>query len=435
MISSDESLAGQVTIARLTAEAADGRLQLRWCIPKHLYRRPRRHQTIAQHAEYNRFRIWLREAPELFGRDPIMPHAEDPTPSTGELVCAGPIAPRHGRWYEWTFPGVRIGQTYRCYVSGAEGLPAGPVPVKIRDPRVWWTAEILERRLAQFTEACPVPFDRDIIGHTRLGRPIPVLRIGAGEVTVVLAAAVHPGESGPELLLGAVRHLVETDPRLLDQVRLLVVPCANPDSRERLAKGHPFYIRTNAGGVDLNRNFDDNWLQVSQSYGESSDDPGGETWRGPSPVSEPESRALRDLCEAQPPHAVIAYHWVGGISAPPMNYHMGIYDWDDWDQRDTAYERRAREFANVYGCAFFDTAEPEPWYPLPSIAPGSFEGWAARRFGALGYAMEGGRDPDSCQAGLDAVSPELLDQFARRHAKALGAFIHCLAAKESAKTL
>jgi hypothetical protein len=267
--------------------------------------------------------------------------------------------------------------------------------------------------------------ERQTIGYSRLGKSIDALFLGDGEIPVILTAAVHPSETGPELLLGAVEQLL-ADGNVPAQFRLIVVPCANPDSRDRFARGCPFNIRTNAAGVDLNRNFEDNWSQVSDAYGERSDEPVGDTWRGPAPASEPETRALRDLCEAHPPAAMIAYHWMGGVSAPPMNHHLGIYSWDDWDDRDVAYEKRCQAAANAYGCGFFETAEPEPWYPHPSVQPGTFEGWVHRRFGVPGYAMEGGREDLSRVGNRDAVTPEVMAEFTRRHAQGLAAFLHHL---------
>lgn len=411
------------TLSLFTATCHAGRIQLQWCIPKGLYKRPVRHKVVPQLPQYDTFRIWCASWDHEYSRDPYQPRAGANMPEDSQLVHEGPLTPQFGRRFAWTSELMEIGRCYAFYVACAGGPVAGPAIVKVRDPEVWWTCEETRRRITRFVERCPVPVERHIVGSSRMGRDIEALFLGAGSRTVVLAAAVHPGESGPELLLGMLEKMTRARPDLFTGFQVIVVPCVNPDSRERLAHGHPVYLRTNAAGVDLNRNFDDNWSLVSEAYGERSDEPASETWRGPEAFSEPESRALRDLCESHPPAAVIAYHWMGGISAPPMNHHLGIYSWDDWDQRNVPYEQRCKQAANAYGCAYYKTPDPEPWYPHPSIQPGSFEGWVAMRFGTPGYAMEGGRDEDSRLGQRDAVTPTVLQAHAERHSHGLAAFL------------
>ena len=74
---------------------------------------------------------------------------------------------------------------------------------------------------------------------------------------------------------------------------LLVLEDANPDGRAA-------HTRTNAHGVDLNRNF------PARNF-----DPSNPTYGGV-PLSQPESRALHDLIVAEHPQLVIACHsWRG----------------------------------------------------------------------------------------------------------------------------
>ena len=62
-------------------------------------------------------------------------------------------------------------------------------------------------------------------------------------------------------------------------VDLWLVPTMNPD-------GAAADVRTNAHAVDLNRNFPRYWRSAGA---------GTATWSGPSPASEPETRALQAL--------------------------------------------------------------------------------------------------------------------------------------------
>ena len=94
------------------------------------------------------------------------------------------------------------------------------------------------------------------LGHSLDGQPIDCLEVGEGPVQVWLYARQHPGESMAEWWMeGALDTLTDpADPvgrTLRQQCRLHLVPNANPDGSRR---GH---LRTNAAGVNLNREWAD----------------------------------------------------------------------------------------------------------------------------------------------------------------------------------
>ena len=76
----------------------------------------------------------------------------------------------------------------------------------------------------------------------------------------------------------------------------MIIPCANPDG---LLDGHTNngFGRCNAGGIDLNRDFDEGHypFQNARNY-------------TPEPFSAAESRALRDLYWAYKPEVVMDFH-------------------------------------------------------------------------------------------------------------------------------
>lgn len=97
--------------------------------------------------------------------------------------------------------------------------------------------------------------DYRCLGVTLDGQPIDCLDIGAGPLQVWLYARQHPGETMAEWWMeGALESLADpansVGRELRGRCRFHVVPNANPDGSRR---GH---LRTNAIGVNLNREWD-----------------------------------------------------------------------------------------------------------------------------------------------------------------------------------
>jgi hypothetical protein len=91
---------------------------------------------------------------------------------------------------------------------------------------------------------------------------------------------------------------------LRERAELWIAPCLNPDGYartfEQAGRGRLAELRTNAHGVDLNRNYPlpsgraTRWLP-----GAGSTRPGDATYRGPAPLSEPEAAGLAALCRSE----------------------------------------------------------------------------------------------------------------------------------------
>jgi len=123
--------------------------------------------------------------------------------------------------------------------------------------------------------------DRSIVAH-RLGP------VDAAEIYLVLGQMHGDERAGVDV---ARRHLLHlAAPR---GVQLWVIPTMNPD-------GHADDRRTNARGVDLNRNFPSrDW--VRQNFGTR-------YYSGPEPMSEPESLAVKRFLDDLAPRTVISVH-------------------------------------------------------------------------------------------------------------------------------
>lgn len=138
----------------------------------------------------------------------------------------------------------------------------------------------------------------------------------------VLYTALHHAREpiGVQQLLFFMWYLLEnyeTDPLvkyLVDNSELYFVPVINPDGyvynelTNPLGGGNWRKNRRNTGaayGVDLNRNYGYMWGLDDQG---SSPDPNEETYRGSAAFSEPETRNIRDFCNAHSFRLCLNYH-------------------------------------------------------------------------------------------------------------------------------
>ena len=129
---------------------------------------------------------------------------------------------------------------------------------------------------------------RFTIGHSVDGRPIYAWSYGPDRAArkVLVVGCIHGNECAGFAILAALRHS-----RLPAGVQLWLVPEFNPD-------GTAADSRQNAHGVDLNRNFPYRWQPISDPTYDS----------GPSPASEPETRAVMAFVRRIRPAVSIWYH-------------------------------------------------------------------------------------------------------------------------------
>jgi len=139
------------------------------------------------------------------------------------------------------------------------------------------------------------------------------------KLRVLVAGAIH----GDELSSASVAlhwiGLAKDGPRLAQPVHWRFIPVLNPDG---LLARPP--RRTNAHGVDLNRNFPTpNWERDAPLYWDQRTRKDPRRWPGPRPLSEPESRFLHQQMEQFRPHLIVAIHAPYGVldfdgpSVPP----------------------------------------------------------------------------------------------------------------------
>jgi murein tripeptide amidase MpaA len=156
----------------------------------------------------------------------------------------------------------------RAETSWDEKADGGTLTIRYRpDTDICWFAYFAPYSMERHHDlvaaaATSEGVDYRCLGYSLEGQPIDCLEMGEGPVQVWLYARQHPGESMAEWWMeGALEAL--TDPAdpvarvLRRRCRLHVVPNANPDGS---CRGH---LRTNAIGVNLNREWDKPTLERS----------------------------------------------------------------------------------------------------------------------------------------------------------------------------
>jgi murein tripeptide amidase MpaA len=224
------------------------------------------------------------------------------------------------------------------------------------------------------------------LGLTLDGRSVECLDLGEGNKQVWLYARQHPGESMAEWWAeGALEMLCDaTDPvarKLLQMCRFHIVPNCNPDGSVR---GH---LRTNAAGVNLNRE-----------------------WDNPTAERSPEVLAIRNAMDETGVDFAMDVH---GDEAIPANFlagFEGIPSWKDEQGADfqryrAILERRTPDFQTRLG--------------YPASAPGKANlsmstNQVAERFGACAMTLEMPfKDHDPMPDPAQGWSPERSKLLAR----------------------
>lgn len=258
------------------------------------------------------------------------------------------------------------------------------------------------------------------IGQSVLGREIYCLSLGNEDRPAVLyAGAFHGTEhiTSPLLLRFVERLCRAWDNRaplsqmnvglILKEHHLLFVPRVNPDGCEialhgaqgalemgdRLSRlcGRDFSRwNANANGVDINHNFDAGWERLRQMeraagiFG-----PGARQYGGPSPESEPETKALTQLCRERCVSHVLAFHSQG----------EEIY----W-RYGSRTPRRSKKMAEIFSASSGYAQEA----PIGLASHGGFKDWFIQEMGRPGFTFEVGKgtNPLPCEQ-LDSIYERL----------------------------
>lgn len=134
----------------------------------------------------------------------------------------------------------------------------------------------------------PVVHGAAVLGASVEGRPVVAERFGDAGPVVLVFAAIHGNEVPAQQVVERLRSGLLARPERLAGLRLVLATLINPD-------GFVATTRTNAHGVDLNRNFAASNFEPSPTY-------------GPSALSEPESAVVARMVEEVDPAVIVSIH-------------------------------------------------------------------------------------------------------------------------------
>lgn len=262
------------------------------------------------------------------------------------------------------------------------------------------------------------------IGKSLCGREIHCLKIGPNNDPVLFASASHGIEWLTSLLvlifadqIGEAYHK-NSDisgtkiKESLDQHGLIIVPCVNPDGVEISINGAqaagPYESlinqimdnkpatswQANARGVDINHNFNANWYELHSLEAENGiTGPAPTRYGGPFPESEPETKALVNLCQNVNFRHVVAFHSQG----------EEIY----WE-----YGKNTPEISKTIGQQMAALSGYTLSAPKGLAIGGGFKDWFIEKFAKPGFTVEIGEGKNPLPlSDINKIYPQLKDML------------------------
>jgi murein peptide amidase A len=135
--------------------------------------------------------------------------------------------------------------------------------------------------------------EQRLLGHSVLGRPITEFQFGSGSDVILILGGMEGDEAVGSYVVDRLIANLEGSAQFADGIKAVLVPRLNPDGLAR-------NTRTNAHGVDINRNF------PTKDWG----GPAAQArfYPGPSAASEPETRIVIRLIAELHPCRIITLH-------------------------------------------------------------------------------------------------------------------------------
>lgn len=279
-----------------------------------------------------------------------------------------------------------------------------PFGIDVVDTNINYTYEVLENDIQGLKARYPF-IEVGIAGNSVLGKNLYYIKLGNGENQVFYNGAHHGLEwITVPVLMKFIEDFSEayvdgTSIRGYDirevwsSSSIYIIPMVNPDGVNLVLNGlgrdNPYYSQliewnngstdfsqvwqANIRGVDLNHNYDASWnlsKAAEAQYGITG--PGPTRYSGPSPESEPESKAVADFTRNHNFRLVMAYHSQGEV----------IY-WTYLNIVPPESRRIGELFSRVSGYILAETTG------ISSYA--GYKDWFIKEFRRPGYTIEVGR--------------------------------------------
>jgi Predicted carboxypeptidase len=255
-------------------------------------------------------------------------------------------------------------------------------------------------------------------GESVLGRPLNAVVIGKPRNPIVYTAAYHGCEWITALVLARFARRAVTDEGLkfkLSERGIVVAPLINPDGVEiaqhgviaagkrralvgRIKRAEKRFFKVsriwqaNANGVDLNHNFDAGWNGLHErEVAAGIVGPASTRYGGTVPFSQPETIAVKKLCERFQPSAFYAFHSQG---------EEIYYSYGD----NTPKESRIMAEMLAAKCRYSVCA------PEGLAVGGGAKDWFIEKYARPGFTFEVGRGANPLPLGdLPAIFAKLWD--------------------------
>ncbi len=196
----------------------------------------------------------------------------------------------------------------------------------IVEPKQVYTYQIMLNDIKLLKQTYPFLVVEEI-GMSVDERKIIAVKIGNGSRPIMLNGAHHAREwMTTALLMHMLEYYCKTyTENQLDDLAIWFVPMVNPDGVTLVQEGVEQFAekdfllqlnensidfaswKANIRGVDLNRQYPVDWEHIDDYVRK----PSKSMYKGPSPLSEPEARALYDFTILHQFHAVACYHSSG----------------------------------------------------------------------------------------------------------------------------
>ena len=181
-------------------------------------------------------------------------------------------------------------------------------------------------------EPAAVNANETVIGTSVQGRTITAYHFGTGDTELLFIGGIHGGyEWNTSLVAYEAMDYLKANPDVIpSNLKVTVIPVLNPDGLFKVAGTEGRFTasdisssqtvqtsgRFNGNTVDLNRNFDCDW--IAEGKWQNTNVSGGTE-----AFSEPESQAIKSYIESNKPVAVVTwFSAAGGVYA--SNCHNGV---------------------------------------------------------------------------------------------------------------